>query len=1110
MNFRYIFLIVMITAFYPVSRLSAYTWFLEGEWKYVYTADKNSATEFENSSNSQKIKRVNGNRAVMMHKAIIKRQPSRIKYPIMAVKENEAYIRSSYISPDDLKFMKDFSAQIIGDAKYLDEAVERVALWVRNNITYQLGSPSDAIGVIKAKRAYCVGYGDVAVELLRAAGIPARTLTCYIPPNCGWGGNYGGYHAYIEYYIPGRGWVCTDPQATLNFADPFHLVDAGFSSQNSIFSSEIKQIDETYVTDFQDEPLSWGVYTAEARGEQKYPAFIFNVRNTSGGFLKNPGVSFKNIPEKYSGGGTTYYGGQGMSMRFDGSGKVHVVTSSEARYFSIIFTDPVLKDKKHTETVSFQFDSCLYLEKINFAGAKRYFIKADFYQGENMRGIWLRNEKDEVMANVPVSVNLGGESFELKTDSKGLIYIITNEKEGTFTVSEKSYTIPLNGSKNVRLFPFEKKQDRDDYLKRNRLDASVKPILLLELYDLTGTFSGKSFENVTIFKKGGKIEKLSKSQEGFAHYEQLSPGEEYTVICSYGNFYIKKKFISPQSGVLSLKIKPTEEIYSTLEADDYEGSVPSYFESIPGTGSLEYKTSGKRIYLSFPDGKYLFGDNSDLKNLVLLNLSKKSESFIYRPELNSAADYKEIASVLYSGERFISGSLKSGENKISEEPIFFYNSKTSKLTKGYIDRNGFFSFAQSDPGENDFLIYSGNNYLVLKHVSSMEERFISIDTALLTKKEFRTFEKTGSSYYSSLRETGLIITLLFPQIKNGLPEPVRFDLQNSSGKFTMYVDKGNYFFAVNRDYNNVYLVTSADKKTEYGYPSVEGDKRDEFSDRVAFLKASADRTSPFTMLELKDRDGKAIVSGRILFNDGTTSMEYRTGDNGIVVIPGLKPGVKYRILYSAKGVYMEYPFSCGNERVNPVRLSLKEMKSFALNLKNYDGNIYSSVPCRDKLGLLFFDNRVVVPDDGNGVKVYSGGDEVYFRLGKENILKSFTSSKNRYTVDYKELNNSADEEYRKIVKNLFRGETALVVSFFSGNKILNSSRFKLTTDTEKVFATGRDGVVVIYPAPAGEVKISYSDNGYFAEKTITVKEKETSFFYYDREKNRNLSINFDR
>jgi hypothetical protein len=64
-----------------------------------------------------------------------------------------------------------------------------------NEILYQVGNEQDALATLKNGYGVCNGKANVAVALLRALGIPARTLMV------------ANTHFVIEYYLPLYGWV---------------------------------------------------------------------------------------------------------------------------------------------------------------------------------------------------------------------------------------------------------------------------------------------------------------------------------------------------------------------------------------------------------------------------------------------------------------------------------------------------------------------------------------------------------------------------------------------------------------------------------------------------------------------------------------------------------------------------------------------------------------------------------------------------------------------------------------------------------------------------------------------------------------------------------------
>lgn len=120
-------------------------------------------------------------------------------------------------------------------SRYAHEAANSILSWIADNLTFDtsVSVPSDAVSAMRYKKAYCVGYSNLAVALLRAAGIPARVAHGYLPPGYEWGFskdywgvkvNDGGFHAYLEIFYPDTGWVFTDAEHSHHFVDPFHMI----------------------------------------------------------------------------------------------------------------------------------------------------------------------------------------------------------------------------------------------------------------------------------------------------------------------------------------------------------------------------------------------------------------------------------------------------------------------------------------------------------------------------------------------------------------------------------------------------------------------------------------------------------------------------------------------------------------------------------------------------------------------------------------------------------------------------------------------------------------------------------------------------------------------
>lgn len=145
------------------------------------------------------------------------------------------YLRPEQDRQSDDPSIIQLAKNITQGSRYAHEAANAVLGWLADNLTFDttITVPKDAVSALKHKKAFCVGYSNLAVALLRAAGIPARIAHGYLPPGYEWGFskdywgvkvNDGGFHAYLEIYYPDTGWTFSDAEHSHNFVDPFHII----------------------------------------------------------------------------------------------------------------------------------------------------------------------------------------------------------------------------------------------------------------------------------------------------------------------------------------------------------------------------------------------------------------------------------------------------------------------------------------------------------------------------------------------------------------------------------------------------------------------------------------------------------------------------------------------------------------------------------------------------------------------------------------------------------------------------------------------------------------------------------------------------------------------
>ena len=118
-----------------------------------------------------------------------------------------------------------FARKLAAGSLRQSEAVRRILLGLVSRIAYDPDRlrRQDPAAVFASGRAYCVGFAELAVDLLRRAGISARTVQGILrtdPDADGYEAAIGGaYHRWIEVYYPDRGYVFSDPCSSINGVD---------------------------------------------------------------------------------------------------------------------------------------------------------------------------------------------------------------------------------------------------------------------------------------------------------------------------------------------------------------------------------------------------------------------------------------------------------------------------------------------------------------------------------------------------------------------------------------------------------------------------------------------------------------------------------------------------------------------------------------------------------------------------------------------------------------------------------------------------------------------------------------------------------------------------
>jgi transglutaminase-like putative cysteine protease len=122
-----------------------------------------------------------------------------------------------------------FASDATRDSRRQADAVARILMALAARVRYDADRalPQDPAAVFASDRADCVGFAELAVDLLRRVGVRARTVQGILRTNPGQPAHEariaGAYHRWIEVYYPDRGWVFSDPSASINGVDARYI-----------------------------------------------------------------------------------------------------------------------------------------------------------------------------------------------------------------------------------------------------------------------------------------------------------------------------------------------------------------------------------------------------------------------------------------------------------------------------------------------------------------------------------------------------------------------------------------------------------------------------------------------------------------------------------------------------------------------------------------------------------------------------------------------------------------------------------------------------------------------------------------------------------------------
>lgn len=143
---------------------------------------------------------------------------------------DERYLQPSPGIESDHPEIAAFAARSVGERQDIKAQAEALFNAVRQRVTYDAASPARNQGALAgytARTGVCTEYASLLVAMMRSLGIYSRTINGYFiydkPVQSPTTGEMVSYvrHQWVEYFVPGEGWLPLDPTSGWGFQKPF-------------------------------------------------------------------------------------------------------------------------------------------------------------------------------------------------------------------------------------------------------------------------------------------------------------------------------------------------------------------------------------------------------------------------------------------------------------------------------------------------------------------------------------------------------------------------------------------------------------------------------------------------------------------------------------------------------------------------------------------------------------------------------------------------------------------------------------------------------------------------------------------------------------------------
>lgn len=981
-------LLATLLAMTSLSGLAAETWFLQGRWDYYALCDASYRPFFRTASNVIEVYRDLGDGRVIIHSTAYMIDSRRGATIPVSPPEGREYLCRSWYPGDEAKdkALDELARSILGGETTVEGAVGKLSTWVRNEVSYRLGVSTDPLEVARSGRAFCTGYANLMVALLRSVGIPAAVESCYIAPGNDWGfGGGGGNHAFVEYYYPGIGWLCHDPQSTSGYVDPFHLVD--FSG--TVYA-QYRQAPDAYVTDYAEEPAAWSTYSAAgAAGARR--GFALRVDDRSGKPVAfTASLAAARLSLEPSGDYFTRNvfgkpwcsagGGQRVGLRADATRGVATMCGTDGwrSYFALPGAVPDCGE----DMVVLKAAGLLGLRAVDLAKERFVVAAMDFSEGEAQCFTIRDPATGRALPSQRVLVTTGAIREELATGADGTLQVRYSGPEdrrpGELRISwgNAEYAVAFRPGTAMPV-PDQSRQEAElQAALAAARSASPSTQFRLVVRDRAGTADATLVRAASLFD--GPVEKrLSSRGANFLSVDGLEIGKSYVLRAYVRGVNVQRPIgpIQPGHGadleICEADLRPTR-----LERPNpFDASKPTMYEYFADKASPWPLTGdGGEVRWDCPPGDYLVSDNAARTGVMRMRVEAGAR-LEYDPSSMDLEGYRFAEAFRLKTDDIAVGLARDEEGPLRSSPILVMDANGLTYYTVKSNEYGFFTFPALRPSTAYRMALAGPGRLVLRSFATdLRGR---ADTCFLVSGK-------GEKCHTALqwaRSKPVSVYIFMSSTAKG--EAVAQPIALATGAdFELHADDGSYLLSTERTIAGATVISGGtidgrrDRQGELCLCPDPADAGYLARSRAAARQAWPDATNA---LLIRFRDGEA---------DGWKSacLEVRLGDRvfrpafdsqGFIMLGAAKKA-EYRFTYARAGVRWEGCFVPQGAGPEIMELSPDEARTVTLELPAGQGAALLGPSVKN--GKLALGDKALTPDSRGRMRIVNAGPGSWLRL----------------------------------------------------------------------------------------------------------------------------------